>query len=61
MKQTYIQPTATIVKIHPAPLLSASLGNGEDPQNINYGEANVTNETSGNLSRKRSFWDDDWD
>ena len=48
MKKTYINPTMTIVKIQTAQMLAASPG---------YGGS--TTETSGNLSRESSFWDDD--
>ncbi len=49
MKKTYINPTMTIVKIQTAQMLAAS-----EP-----GYGGNTTETSGNLSRESSFWDDD--
>jgi hypothetical protein len=48
MKKTYINPTMTIVKIQTAQMIAAS---------PNYG--GTTTETSGNLSREGSFWDDE--
>lgn len=50
MKKIYQNPEIKIVKIQPALMQTTSLG---------YSTTQTTTETSGNLSRGGSFWDDD--
>jgi hypothetical protein len=60
MKKIYENPTTDIISMSVSELMAASLGNGDNPNNIDLGQAGTTNATSGNLSR-RSVWDDEVD
>ena len=57
MKKTYQNPQTDILTMSMSELMSASLGNGPDPNNIDLSTAGTTDATSGNLSR-RTLWDD---
>lgn len=57
MKKTYQNPETDILTMALSDLMTASLGNGENPNNIDLSQAGTTDATSGNLSR-RSIWED---
>ena len=65
MKAIYQKPTTEQVLINTdVQLMQASktgglLGDGEDPNKLDLGNAGETGETSGNLSRGRSVWDEE--
>ena len=50
MKKIYQIPTISVIKIQTTQILAGS--------DLNYKD-NTTEATSGNLSRRRSFWDDE--
>ena len=50
MKKTYLTPAINVVRISSTQILAGSPG---------YDTMNKTSQTSGNLSRRRSLWDDD--
>ena len=63
MKKIYENPTTDILTYSESLMTAASnglLGDGENPNSINLGNAGTTDATSGNLSR-RSVWDDEVD
>lgn len=65
MKAIYQKPNTEIMFVAmDQHLMQASrngglLGDGDDPNNLDLGNAGSTDETGGNLSRGRSIWDDD--
>lgn len=65
MKAIYQKPTTEQVLINTdVQLMQASktgglLGDGEDPNKLNLDTAGETEETSGNLSRRRDLWEDE--
>ena len=65
MKAIYQKPTTEQVLINTdLQLMQASktgglLGNGDDPNDLDLGNAGGTGESSGNLSRRRDLWEDE--
>lgn len=59
MKATYQKPTTDIVLIGMQGIICGSLGNGDNPNPFDTTDAPITDETSGNLSRRRNVWDDE--
>ena len=62
MKATYQNPRTDIITISVAQMIAASngglLGDNENPNDLDLTNAGTTDQTSGNLSR-RSVWDDE--
>lgn len=60
MKKTYQTPNTVAVRIDVQPMLAGSLGDGDNPRNFTPDSGAPTTTTeSGNLSRRRSLWDDE--
>lgn len=63
MKATYQKPVTDIIILSPhANMLEGSgglLGTNENPNDLDLGNAAETDATSGNLSRRKSVWDDE--
>ncbi len=62
MKKTYQNPMTNIVTLSVARMIAGSgglLGDGEKPKTLHLDDAEETTATSGNLSRRRSEWDDE--
>ncbi len=64
MKKKYQNPTTGIFQLSTRSLLNGTsngiLGKGDNPKSFNPNEdVNETTATSGNLSRRRSEWDDE--
>ena len=64
MKAIYQKPTTEQVLINTDFLLTKAsngglLGDGDEPQKLNLDTAGETEETSGNLSRRRDLWEDE--
>jgi hypothetical protein len=60
MKKTYQTPNTVAVLMKAQPMMAGSLGDGDNPRSFTPGsEAPTTTTTSGNLSRRRSLWDDE--
>lgn len=60
MKAIYQKPETEMIVVAAQQLMAGSLGNPEDGFNID-GAPETTSETSGNLSRRHSIWDDEED
>jgi len=63
MKATYQKPVTDIITLSShANILTGSgslLGDGEKPNDLDLDNAATTDATSGNLSRRKSVWDDE--
>ena len=63
MKKTYQNPTTDIVIISVVQMIAASdgglLGNDDKPNNLDLENIAETDATEGNLSRRRTVWDDE--
>jgi hypothetical protein len=58
MKKTYQQPTANFLGMMTSEMMVSSLTMKDGAPYQDLGDAPTTTETSGNLSRRRSVWDD---
>lgn len=63
MKATYQKPVTDIIILSShANILTGSgglLGDGEEPNDLDLDNPATTDATSGNLSRRKSVWDDE--
>ena len=59
MKATYQHPTTDIVSVSTEQMIASSNNYGEPEKGQDLSNAEETNATSGNLSRRRSVWDEE--
>ena len=59
MKKTYLIPNTDIITVSLAQMIAASNNYGQPEQGQDLGQTETTDQTSGNLSRRRSVWDDE--